>query len=137
MQVTSYHIVAALLCLVVSIREGMALSCVVCNDVAEKDCNTNLKKYEKVCPLLNDTVEATSCRKMEQEIYFDDDYNTRTIRQCAYESGPMKCIERIGTYRFKVYYCHCKGDNCNSAGSLSISLVLASFSTAVAILLKL
>jgi len=139
--VSSYSIVAALLCLIVVVREGMALSCVQCNDIAQTDCNENFQIHEKPCEqhdIGNGTmVEAVSCRKMEQEIYYDGDYNTRTIRQCAYSDAPMKCIERIGTYRFKVFYCHCKGDNCNSAGALSVSLVLASVSAAVAVLLKL
>ncbi|KAL8586186.1 hypothetical protein ACOMHN_057748 [Nucella lapillus] len=128
----SYIFAAALLLLVVLVEQGFALECVECNSFTEPMCDKEPEKFKTEC---NET--ATSCRKMEQEIYYNDDYQVRTIRQCAYESGPLKCMERIGTYRFKVFYCHCADDGCNGAGSLSISLVLAALSSAVALLFKL
>ncbi|KAK7113657.1 UPAR/Ly6 domain-containing protein crok-like [Littorina saxatilis] len=128
----AYHILAAVLFLVVVIREGLALKCVQCNSFTKPECDSQPSEFEDDCPF-----NATSCRKMEQEIYYDDDYQVRTIRQCALESGPLKCIERTGTYRFKVYYCHCQGDNCNTASSLTLSVTLALVSAAVASLFKL
>ncbi|XP_076449998.1 UPAR/Ly6 domain-containing protein crok-like [Babylonia areolata] len=128
----SFHfIVAVAFLLVVLAGEGFALECVECNSFVKPECDSNPAAFSVRC---NDS--ATSCRKMEQEIYYDDDYQVRTIRQCAYESGPLECIERTGTYRFKVFYCHCDKDDCNGAGSLSISLTLAALSSVVALLFK-
>eukprot|EP00745_Piridium_sociabile_P004968 TRINITY_DN130050_c0_g1_i1.p2 TRINITY_DN130050_c0_g1~~TRINITY_DN130050_c0_g1_i1.p2 ORF type:complete len:133 (+),score=29.11 TRINITY_DN130050_c0_g1_i1:186-584(+) len=128
-----YHLVAtAALLLVVFVGTGFALECIECNSFVESECETNPDQFKRMC-----NESATSCRKMEQEIYYDDDYQVRTIRQCAFETGPLECIERTGTYRFKVFYCHCKGDNCNGAGSLSVSLVLAVLSSAAALFFKL
>ncbi|XP_076459252.1 UPAR/Ly6 domain-containing protein crok-like [Babylonia areolata] len=125
-------LVAAVLLLVVAVREGLSLKCVECNSFVKTDCDSNPLSHTVECPK-----NTTSCRKMEQEIYYDDDYHVRTIRQCAIESGPMKCIERTGTYRIKIFYCHCDRDNCNSAGHLSISVLLASVCGLLAYLLHL
>jgi len=132
----AYHLFAAAVFFVVVIREGFGLECVECNSFAKPECDKQPMSYKVECPEKHGK-NATSCRKMEQEIYYNDDYQVRTIRQCAYESGPMKCIERTGTYRFKVFYCHCEGDNCNSANSFSVSIVLSLVSAAVASLFKL
>ncbi|KAF6031283.1 hypothetical protein EB796_010406 [Bugula neritina] len=49
----------------------------------------------------------------------------RYIRQCAKEgeldaNNPRQdwsCYDKLGTYRVKVKYCHCKVDGCNTATS--------------------
>ncbi|KAL8601462.1 hypothetical protein ACOMHN_000404 [Nucella lapillus] len=129
----SYHmLLAAVLLLIVAVQEGLSLSCVQCNSFSRADCDTNPMAYANECDQ-----NATSCRKMEQEIYYEDDYQVRTIRQCAFESGPMDCMERTGTYRIKIHYCHCMGDDCNSAGHLSISALLVSACGMLAYLLRL
>lgn len=130
-----YQIVAAVLVLAVVIGEGLAFECVQCNSFVEKDCDSNYDSYKQKCS--GRFANATACRKMEQEVYYDDDYQVRTIRQCAVEVGPMKCIERTGTYRFKVFYCHCDSENCNSAGILSFSLALTSLAAVFAFFFKL
>ncbi|KAK7492840.1 hypothetical protein BaRGS_00015978 [Batillaria attramentaria] len=135
-----YQIIAAVFFLAVAIKEGLAIHCVDCNSFQKKACDSDPSSFLIDCDKHEDPRfhNATACRKMEQEIYYDDDYQVRTIRQCAVEVGPMKCIERTGTYRFKVFYCHCNNeDGCNGAGALSFSLVIASLSVALAYFFKL
>lgn len=67
--------------------------------------------------------------------YYEGAWHMRFIRQCAKEgeldaSNPRQdwsCYDKIGTYRVKVKYCHCKVDGCNDAPSIlpSKTLLLA------------
>ncbi|PVD39380.1 hypothetical protein C0Q70_02010 [Pomacea canaliculata] len=130
----SYQIIAFVLLVAVAVRKGLALECVQCNSFSTKDCDSNIEKYKLPCT--EKFANATSCRKMEQEVYYDGDYHTRTIRQCALTDAPARCIERTGTYRVKIFYCHCKEDNCNGAGAVSISLGLSALAAVVSFLFK-
>jgi len=136
---SAHQIFAVALVLVVMISEGWALNCIQCNSESQPECAKDPSQYSFECGH-DDPAGAkrnyTSCRKMVQEIYYDDDYQERTIRQCAVESGPMKCIERTGTYRFKVHYCHCDSDNCNGASALSVSVILSLLLASVAAYFK-
>ena len=57
----------------------------------------------------------------------------RFIRQCAKEgeldiSNPRQdwsCYDKLGTYRVKVKYCHCKVDGCNTASNILPSYTIA------------
>lgn len=70
------------------------------------------------------------CRKIVQEVYYNDEWNVRYIRQCA-PSGEVgadegrQCMERTGTYRVKMRYCHCDNqDGCNGAESVNIPMMM-------------
>lgn len=66
------------------------------------------------------------CRKIVQEVYYDEKWDIRYIRQCAPsgevgENEGRDCMERTGTKKVKVRYCHCDNqDGCNGAESVNI-----------------
>ena len=53
--------------------------------------------------------------------------DTRIVRQCGHDYGtrkPNTCVDRTGTHKIKIKYCICTGEACNSASSLSTSIIL-------------
>ncbi|WAQ96865.1 hypothetical protein MAR_029555 [Mya arenaria] len=103
------------------------IRCFVCNSYFQKTCadwfNNGSYNQEPCDP------GVTMCRKIVQEVYYDDQWNTRYIRQCA-PSGEVggdqgrECVERTGTYRVKMRYCHCDNqDGCNGAESVKIPMI--------------
>lgn len=61
------------------------------------------------------------CRKIVQEVWLDDHWDVRYIRQCAQDGivgmyDGRVCMERYGSYNVRMRYCHCDNqDGCNSA----------------------
>ncbi|ELU06131.1 hypothetical protein CAPTEDRAFT_181564 [Capitella teleta] len=100
---------------------GRPIKCYQCNSFYDKGCADFFDN--KTYPLIPCSTNATMCRKIIQETYYDGVWDVRYIRQCAQrgEVGPEEgrwCKERSGTYRVKVKYCHCDNkDGCNSAPS--------------------
>ncbi|XP_046568787.1 uncharacterized protein LOC124277166 [Haliotis rubra] len=104
------------------IEEGLGLQCHVCNSFLSESCAGALTMESDT---LTTCTNGTACRKIEQEVYYDEQYDTRIIRQCGYEENPpLTCISRSGTYRYKVQYCHCNEDGCNSAVTSTISVTM-------------
>lgn len=63
-------------------------------------------------------------------VFYNNEWNTRYIRQCA-PSGEIGddegrvCKERTGTYRVKMRYCHCGNQQgCNSASNVQLPLAM-------------
>ncbi|KAL3876838.1 hypothetical protein ACJMK2_034624 [Sinanodonta woodiana] len=106
---------------------GASIKCYECNSYFQHDCadwfnNRTFNLNE--CP-----PEATLCRKIVQEVYYNDEWNVRYIRQCAVrgevggEEGRV-CMDRTGTSKVKVKYCHCNNqEGCNSAESVNIPAI--------------
>ena len=64
--------------------------------------------------------------------YYEGAWHMRYIRQCAREgeldaNNPRQdwsCYDKLGTYRVKVKYCHCKVDGCNTASNLPVNKLI-------------
>ncbi|KAL5018702.1 hypothetical protein ScPMuIL_004424 [Solemya velum] len=120
--------VAAFFAVVVLLETGFAIQCYECNSFHAQDCadwfNNNTHNLVD-CP-----ENVTMCRKIVQEVYYEGDWNTRYIRQCAPhgvvgDDQGRKCVDRTGTYRVKMRYCHCDfEDGCNGAKNVAFSLSL-------------
>lgn len=99
----------------------------VCNSYFQKTCGD---WFDNRTYNLEECGEGvTMCRKIVQEVYYNDEWNVRYIRQCA-PSGEVgedegrQCMERTGTYRVKMRYCHCDNqDGCNGAESVNIPML--------------
>ncbi|KAK7506375.1 hypothetical protein BaRGS_00002487 [Batillaria attramentaria] len=101
---------------------GIAIKCFVCNSFHQADCADwfdNVTQH-----LVNCFDWQTKCRKVVQEVWLDDHWDVRYIRQCAGdgEIGAYEgriCQERYGSYNVRMRYCHCDNqDGCNSAPSI-------------------
>lgn len=102
------------------------IKCYQCNSFYDKGCADFFdNRTYPLKPCLNN---ATMCRKIIQETYYDGRWDIRYIRQCALEGevGPDEgrwCKERVGTYRVKIKYCHCDNkDGCNTATTSQLHL---------------
>ncbi|XP_062598904.1 uncharacterized protein LOC134260350 [Saccostrea cucullata] len=107
---------------------GNAIQCYQCNSYFQQDCADYFNNHSHA--LVDCGENVTMCRKIVQEVYYNDEWNVRYIRQCA-PSGEIGddegrvCKERTGTYRVKMKYCHCGNQKgCNSATSIQLSLLM-------------
>ncbi|KAK7111864.1 UPAR/Ly6 domain-containing protein crok-like [Littorina saxatilis] len=98
---------------------GFAIKCFVCNSFHQADCADwfdNVTQHLVNCPQ-----GTQKCRKVVQEVWLDDHWDVRYIRQCALngtvgERHGRVCQERYGSYNVRMRYCHCDNqDGCNSA----------------------
>jgi len=92
--------------------------CLVCNSVDHDNCNNWLGfNYIRNCSMSQHGVDPSkpiTCRKITQSVYGE----ARVIRQCSNEVADG-CLDRVGTMKIKVRYCHCSDkDNCNAATRL-------------------
>ncbi|RUS89798.1 hypothetical protein EGW08_002410 [Elysia chlorotica] len=108
------------------LEQGFAIKCFVCNSFHQADCADwfdNVTQHLVKCKPYQ-----TKCRKVVQEVWIDDHWDVRYIRQCAIagEVGRREgreCDEIYGTYNIRVRQCHCDNqDGCNSAPTLNTSL---------------
>ena len=75
--------------------------------------------------------------------YYEGAWHMRYIRQCATEgeldgahpNQDCYCYDRIGTYRVKMKYCHCKVDGCNTASGSQISTIVTVLPAIVTLLI--
>ncbi|XP_076442975.1 UPAR/Ly6 domain-containing protein crok-like [Babylonia areolata] len=98
------------------------IKCFVCNSFHQADCADwfdNVTQHLVRCP-----DGYRMCRKVVQEVWLDDHWDVRYIRQCAADGviGDRQgrhCQERYGSYNVRMRYCHCDNqDGCNSAPAL-------------------
>ncbi|KAK0050978.1 hypothetical protein Bpfe_019498 [Biomphalaria pfeifferi] len=88
------------------IKEGITLKCYSCSsEIANTSCLTP----GPTTPTVECSGNQTMCRKIEQQIYYNKEDNTRILRQCATSGEVGECLERTGTFRYKSWYCQCKG----------------------------
>jgi hypothetical protein len=119
------QILACLLLLALSIKEGLSLEtglplkCFECNSYDHPNCAT----LEGLKPVPCNSTQ-TLCRKVEQHINYNKQDHVRIFRQCATLGTAGTCDSRIGTYRFKSWYCHCDHDECNGSCSLLVTITL-------------
>ncbi|XP_005097299.2 uncharacterized protein LOC101860891 [Aplysia californica] len=101
------------------LEEGFAIQCFVCNSFHQADCADwfdNVTQHLVKCPDFQ-----TKCRKVVQEVWLEDHWDVRYIRQCAQEGEigrreGRECQEIYGTYNIRVRHCHCNNqDGCNNA----------------------
>lgn len=101
------------------------IKCYQCNSFYDKGCADWFDN--KTYPLIPCSNNATKCRKIVQETFYDGHWDVRYIRQCAIlgEVGPAEgrwCKERTGTWRVKTKYCHCDNkDGCNTASNIKLN----------------
>ncbi|XP_060071693.1 uncharacterized protein LOC132551557 [Ylistrum balloti] len=107
---------------------GSAIKCYECNSFFQSDCADWFDN--KTHNLVDCGDDVKMCRKIVQEVYYNDDWNVRYIRQCA-RSGEVggdegrQCKDRTGTYRVKVRYCHCNNqEGCNGASNIKVPTLL-------------
>jgi len=104
---------------------GRPIKCYQCNSFYDRGCADFFDN--RTYPLIPCQGNATMCRKIIQETYYDGRWDVRYIRQCAMtgEVGPDEgrwCKERTGTFRVKVRYCHCDNkDGCNTGSLMSFN----------------
>ncbi|PAA57724.1 hypothetical protein BOX15_Mlig034335g2 [Macrostomum lignano] len=94
--------------------------CYICNSFLDHKCSDffdNRTRLVEPCP----SPAHRLCRKIIQETYYDGSWDRRYIRDCAIhgdigaEEGRW-CIERLGTLRVKMRFCHCNNKHgCNAA----------------------
>ncbi|KAH3867089.1 uncharacterized protein LOC127867478 isoform X2 [Dreissena polymorpha] len=118
-----------------------SIKCYQCNSYFQKTCADWFDNRTYNLDQCQDGVKM--CRKIVQEVYYNDEWNTRYIRQCA-PTGEVgadagrQCQERTGTYKVKMRYCHCDNqDGCNGAGSVNIPIVMMVLPALTAIFKKL
>ncbi|XP_067940760.1 UPAR/Ly6 domain-containing protein crok-like [Watersipora subatra] len=113
-----------------SIHIAYSIQCYQCNSYDDPGCADffdNKTYVIHACP-----EDAKYCRKVVQQAYYEGEWHMRFIRQCAKEgeldaTNPRQdwsCYDKLGTYRVKVKYCHCRVDGCNSAPTLSSKTIL-------------
>lgn len=109
---------------------GSGLKCFICNSHYDPGCAdwfNNFTYPMKDCAMYGKP-NATMCRKMVIEAFYDGDWRWRYHRECANhgEVGPFDgrlCHDRVGTFRVKVRYCHCNNkEGCNSGPHFTPSL---------------
>ncbi|PAA59212.1 hypothetical protein BOX15_Mlig010837g2 [Macrostomum lignano] len=90
--------------------------CIVCDDTRQDHCAT-WDRFSHSVDCVNDSridpTKPIGCRKMVQTVG-DKVY---VSRQCTnlVNDDIQGCIERVGTKKIKVRYCHCREPECNSA----------------------
>lgn len=121
-------VLAAALFIAFDTAIGKRRRCYVCNSYFQQDCADWFDNRTFNLDYCEEGV--TMCRKIVQEVYYNEEWNIRYIRQCA-PSGEVGdhegrvCKERTGTYRVKMRYCHCDNqDGCNGAESVHIPIVM-------------
>lgn len=98
------------------------IKCYQCNSFYDKGCSDFFDN--KTYPLIPCPSNATMCRKIIQETFYERTWDVRYIRQCGVfgEVGPAEgrmCFERRSTYGVRLKVCHCDNmDGCNIAASL-------------------
>jgi len=108
----------------------LSIQCYQCNSFDDPGCADFFNNQTYVihaCP-----EDAKYCRKVVQQAYYEGAWHMRYIRQCAREgeldaNNPRQdwsCYDKLGTYRVKVKYCHCKVDGCNSATNLPVNKLI-------------
>lgn len=107
------------------LEQGFAIKCFVCNSFHQADCADwfdNVTQHLVKCG-----ADQPKCRKVVQEVWIDDHWDVRYVRQCA-KQGKIgqregrECQEIYGTYNIRVRQCHCDNqDGCNSAPKLNLS----------------
>ncbi|KAK2162467.1 hypothetical protein LSH36_98g05052 [Paralvinella palmiformis] len=108
--------------------QSKPIKCYQCNSFYDKGCADFFDNT--TYPLIPCPINATKCRKIIQETYYDGIWDVRYVRQCAIEGevGPAEgrwCKERTGTWRVKVKYCHCDNkDGCNGSSTFSTSYAI-------------
>ncbi|KAH9494857.1 hypothetical protein Btru_015841 [Bulinus truncatus] len=113
--VSSLQILPLFCVIVLLIKEGIALKCYACSSEVSAEACLNPGPTTQTTDCVGNQ---TMCRKIEQQIYYNGEDHTRVLRQCATSGELGECLERTGTYRYKSWYCQCKGDLCNSAVTL-------------------
>lgn len=114
------------------------IKCYQCNSFYDKGCSDFFDN--RTYPLIPCSWNATMCRKIIQETYYDGHWDVRYIRQCAKqgEVGPAEgrwCKERSGNFRVKVKVCHCDNkDGCNDATGLRPGWTTAMTTLALSVL---
>ncbi|CAL1542797.1 unnamed protein product [Lymnaea stagnalis] len=124
------------------LEQSFAIKCFVCNSYHQADCADwfdNVTQHLVTCDSWQH-----KCRKIVQEVWLDDHWDIRYLRQCAaggtigkYEG--RECQEVYGTYNIRVRYCHCDNqDGCNSAPrqTTQISAVLPVLLTLVVFVMR-
>ena len=106
-------------------QHSSGFKCFICNSHYDPGCAdwfNNFTYPMKDCGMYGKP-NASLCRKMVIEAFYDGDWRWRYHRECANygEVGPFHgrlCHDRVGTFRVKVRYCHCNNrEGCNAAVS--------------------
>jgi hypothetical protein len=100
------------------------IKCYQCNSFYDRGCSDFFDN--RTYPLIPCFNNATMCRKIIQETFYDNHWEVRYIRQCGIygEVGPAEgrwCFERRGQGELgvRVKVCHCDNkDGCNTGSSL-------------------
>ncbi|XP_025098973.1 uncharacterized protein LOC112566812 [Pomacea canaliculata] len=127
-----------------ALESGIAIKCFVCNSYHQADCADWFDNVTQHLVQCDD--DQNRCRKVVQEVWIDDHWDVRYIRQCAKDGtiGPYQgriCQERYGSYNVRMRYCHCDNqDGCNSAlstkmtpGSHQLMLLMLTFFLALSL----
>ncbi|BFZ02889.1 hypothetical protein BsWGS_05928 [Bradybaena similaris] len=114
-----FAVVATIVATALIVHQGFAIKCFVCNSFHQADCSDwfdNVTQHLVACADWQ-----PKCRKVVQEVWMEDHWDVRYIRQCAAggQVGAFEgriCEEMYGTYNIRVRHCHCDNqDGCNSA----------------------
>uniref|UniRef100_A0A1I8JCY9 Protein sleepless n=1 Tax=Macrostomum lignano TaxID=282301 RepID=A0A1I8JCY9_9PLAT len=107
-------------------KGAQSFHCIVCDDMLDANCEPwDEFSHSKNCyedPRI-DKSQAVGCRKMVQQVQG----RVYVSRQCTnlVSDSVQGCVDRVGTKKIKVTYCHCRGrQNCNTAASLRGGLQL-------------
>uniref|UniRef100_A0A0B6Y199 Protein sleepless n=1 Tax=Arion vulgaris TaxID=1028688 RepID=A0A0B6Y199_9EUPU len=122
-------VIAALVATFLVVEQSFAIKCFVCNSFHQADCSDWFDNVTQHLVACEDYQQ--KCRKIVQEVWLEDHWDVRYIRQCAaggdigaYEG--RVCDEIYGTYNIRVRHCHCDNqDGCNSAREQIATISLA------------
>ncbi|XP_052068037.1 uncharacterized protein LOC127707500 [Mytilus californianus] len=117
--------VVIFICISCYIDVGESIKCHVCNSFETQQCGDEFSK-DNTDFLMDCPTNYTMCRKIVQNVFYEDDWNLRYIRECA-KTGEVEdtCRERTGTYKVKVKYCHCGSPECNGVAQNKINFMAA------------
>ncbi|XP_071129075.1 UPAR/Ly6 domain-containing protein crok-like [Mytilus edulis] len=118
-------------------QTGFSFRCYKCNSYMQEDCADHFNN--QTWHLSECAENVTMCRKIVQEVFYNDEWQLRYVRQCA-PSGIVggdegrRCMEKTGTYKVKVRICHCDNqEGCNGASNFhsNIHVILLPLMTIV------
>ncbi|KAL0275284.1 UNVERIFIED_CONTAM: hypothetical protein PYX00_003187 [Menopon gallinae] len=100
-----------------------SIKCYVCRSDVHEGCDgAPLSEwYLEDCPK-RPSAAGSYCRKIQQQLYFKNEEEVTTIRECAYEKNPKQCYKTGWKSTAYQEVCECDKDSCNESSCPTVGL---------------